>query len=172
VKLTFEPAKNKVAILFFVGELDIPVNNPQISHFFVENSQLNYFDVQQLINELVTVGHLSSSILTGTNFYTITPKGLETLNLFKNQVPRHLQDRIRRYASENRTLLRTESQLTAEYRKIADKEYEVSCKALENQMVLVELKINVATAKQAGTICANWKNNATEVCKAIMERLM
>jgi predicted transcriptional regulator len=170
--LAYEPAKNKVAILFFVGELDIPLNNSQIAHFFVENNLINYFDLQQLINELVSAGHLNCSILGGSNFYTITPKGIETIHLFIKQVPGHLKDKIKNYSYENRTQMKKESQLTAEYKKIADKEYEVTCKALENQMVLVELKINVATAKQAGIICTNWKNNALEVCKAIMERLI
>jgi len=170
--LVYEPAKNKIAILFFVGELDIPLNNSQIAHFFVENSLINYFDLQQLINELVSAGHINCSVLGGSNFYTISSKGSETVTLFKNQVPRHLQERIKVYSSENRAQMRKESQITAEYKRIADKEYEVTCKALENQMVLIELKINVATAKQAGIICANWKSNALEVCKAIMERLI
>jgi len=170
--LAYEPAKNKIAILLFVGELDIPLNNSQIAHFFVENNLINYFDLQQHINELLSAGHLSYSTLGGNNFYLITSKGLETIQLFKKQVPRHLRDRIQAYSSENRIQMRKESQLTAEYRKIADKEYEVVCKALENQMVLVELKLNVATAKQAGIICNNWKSNALEVCKAIMERLI
>lgn len=170
--LGYEPAKNKIAILFFFVELDIPMNNSQVAHFFVDNNLINYFELQQLMNELVSSDYLHSSVLGGDNFFMITPKGAETVNLFKKQVPGHLQDKIKNYSLENRSQMKKESQLTAEYKKIGDKEYEVTCRALENQMVLVELKLNVATAKQAGIICNNWKINAFEVCKAIMERLI
>jgi len=169
--LTLDPAKSKVAILFFFSELDIPLSKSQIADFFVERNIINYFELQHLIVELINSDHLSNSVIGENYFYTITPKGAEALTLLKKQVPGYLRENIKAYTKENRLQLKKESQLIADYKKIADTEYEVNCKALENKMVLIDLKINVATAKQAKTICSNWVTNASEVYKAIIDLL-
>lgn len=170
--MVYEPAKNKVAILFFLEEVSLPLNSSQFAGFFVENGIINYFYLQQHLSELVSSELLFSSILNEIIFYSLTPKGSETLGLFKRQIPGHLKEKITYYIIENRTQIEKESQIFAEYRKTAENEYEVDCKLYETTHLLVEIKINVPSAKQAGIICSNWKNAAVDCYKTLMEGLI
>jgi hypothetical protein len=51
-------------------------------------------------------------------------------------------------------------------------EYEVILQVMEDDIIIMDLKLTVANADQAQTICFNWKTKAPEVYKKIMESLI
>lgn len=164
-------ADDKLSILYFINCLGIPLTNSQITRFFVENNLINYFDLQQSIIELIA-GGLINNIETGTyDFLTLTPKGKDALAFFKKRICPSQRNIMELYAQENRGYLKKESQITADYKKINNKEYEVTCKVTEKDLTLMELKINLPNSNQAKIICENWRLRAPEIFKAIMERL-
>ena len=171
MKLT-ELAGHKLSVLFFVRALDIPLTNEQITEFFIKTFFLNYFDLQQLLAELVETQHLAYMEGRQFSYYTLTDKGREALDFFQSRIDYHVRQDILKYAHENRDRLRNESQLTAGYKRLDNNEYEVTLRVMEGDMVLMELKLNVINAKQAKTICSNWKTNAPEVYKKVIESLI
>ena len=165
-------AENKLSILYFVKCLGIPLTNSQITQFFIENNFMNYFVLQQSFIELVS-GELLDSITAGNmEFFVLTPKGDEVLSFFQHRITPYIKNSIETFAELNRDRLKKESQLTSDYKRISDKEYEVTCKVREKNLILLELKLNVPSSEQAKIICENWKLRAPEVFKAIMDRLI
>ncbi|MFU0800730.1 MAG: DUF4364 domain-containing protein [Xylanivirga thermophila] len=166
-----EIADNKLSILYFMHCLGIPLTNPQITQFFLENNLLDYFLLQQSLGELVS-SELVNYLEAGNRyFYCITAKGNEVLEFFKHRLSVSTRELIESYAQKNRNKLRKESQITADYIKISNKQYEVVCRVMEQEVTLLELKLNVVNSHQARTICNNWKNKAPEIYKSIMEGL-
>lgn len=76
-------ADNKLSILYYVHSLDIPLTNTQVTQFFLENNIMNYFDLQQLLGQLVSSEHLICLETGHKSFYSITQKGRRTLRLFQ-----------------------------------------------------------------------------------------
>lgn len=165
-------ADDKLSILYYIDCLGIPLTNGQITRFFVENNLINYFDLQQYILELITGGLVDTMETGSTQFITITAKGNEVLSFFQKRILPSLRNKIECYAENNRAILKGESQITADYKKISHKQYEVTCKVTEKELVLMELKLNMPTSQQAKEICENWRRRAPEVFKAIMDRLV
>ena len=58
-----------------------------------------------------------------------------------------------------------ESQITAEYKKVSDRQYIITCRVKEQDMILLELKLNVTDSDQAKRICDNWLNRAQKYTK-------
>jgi predicted transcriptional regulator len=164
-------AENKLLILYFVGVLDIPLTNSQITQYFLENNLMNYFDLQQYLSELVSADFLNCMEARSKHFYSITSKGSETLDFFKRRISFSLREAISIFAEENRSRLKKESQISAEYTRLSDESYEVACRVMEQDLILLELKINVPTKSQAKIISANWKSKAPEIYKTIMKYL-
>ena len=165
-------ADDKLSILYFMGCLGIPLTNGQITRFFIENNIMNYFDLQQYIIELISGGLVDHMETGHSQFFTLTAKGNEVLSFFRKRISPALRNVIESYAEKNRAHLKGESQITADYKKITHKQYEVVCKVTEKDLVLMELKLNVPNSNQAREICENWRLRAPEVFKAILDRLV
>lgn len=165
-------AEEKLSILYFMGCLGIPLTNGQITRFFIENNIINYFDLQQYIIDLTSSGLIDIMETGNSQFITLTAKGNETLSFFKKRIPLTLRNTIESYAEQNRELLKAESQIFADYKKIDHNQYEIVCKVTEKDILLMELKLNVPSSSQAKEICENWRCKAPEVFKAILERLI
>ena len=165
-------AEDKLSILYFMGCLGIPLTNGQITRFFVENNIINYFELQQYIIELISGGLIDNMETGNSQFLTLTSKGNKVLTFFKKRISPTLRNIIESYAENNRDRLKDESQITADYKKINHKQYEVLCRVTEKDMVLMELKLNVPDSSQAKTICENWRLRAPEVFKAMLDRLI
>lgn len=172
LKRATDLAENKLLILYFIRVLDIPLTNSQVTQYFLENSLINYFDLQQFLSELVSSEFLSCMEARSKRFYCITPKGLEALEFFKRRITPSFKEAITVYANENRSRLKKESQITSEYVKAPHQSYEVVCRVMEHEIILLEVKINVPTKGQAKLISNNWKTKAPEVYKSIMEHLI
>ena len=56
---TAELAGTKLSMLFLHRQWSIPLTNEHITEFFIKTYFLNYFDLQQLLVELVESQHLS-----------------------------------------------------------------------------------------------------------------
>ncbi|NLX69788.1 MAG: DUF4364 family protein [Clostridiales bacterium] len=164
-------AENKLSILYYIDRLDIPLTNTQVTQFFLENNIMNYFDLQQLLSQLVSSDHLSCLETGHKSFYSITKKGGETLRFFRSHIPQWLRHAIDIYAQQNRSRFKRENQITAEYKRISSKEYQVICKVMENDIVLIDLRLSVTDRKQARIICNNWDTKAPEIYKYIMQQL-
>lgn len=165
-------ADDKLSILYLIDCLGFPLTNGQITRFFTEHSSVNYFDLQQYIIELIS-GELIEDMETGNSqFISITPKGNQVLNYFKKRIPPRLRNTIEHYTEQNRALLKKENQITADYKRVRDNEYEVICRVTEKDLILMELKLNVPNSNQAKQICEKWRHRAPEVFKAIFDRLM
>ncbi|NLC44139.1 MAG: DUF4364 family protein [Clostridiales bacterium] len=167
-----ELADNKLSILYYVQTLGIPLTNEQIIEFFIKNYLMNYFDLQQLLVELVESLHLAYMEGRQNHYYSITEKGSEVLSFFHSRIEHHTKQDILIYAEENRIRLRNENQLTADYKQLDDQEYEVTLRVMEGSINLMELKVNVTNSKQAKIICSNWRAKAPEVYKKTMESLI
>lgn len=165
-------AQNKLIILYYMQSLNIPLTNPQITQFFLENNLIPYFDLQQYLSELIDAELLNYIEARDKYFYSISPMGSKVLNFFDHRISGKLKSKIDKYARNNRDRLRKESQITAEYKKVSDRQYIITCRVMEQDMILLELKLNVTDSDQAKRICDNWLNRAPEVYKNIMGSLI
>src|SRR5690606_17458796 len=157
---------------YYMQALNIPLTNPQITQFFLENNIIPYFDLQQYLSELIDTKLVNYLEARDKYFYSISPTGTKVLGLFEHRISASIKQKIDDYADKNRNRLRKESQITAEYKKFSDRQYIVTCRVMEEDMILLELKLNVTDSEQAKLICDNWLNRAPEVYKNIMGALI
>ena len=61
--------------------------------------------------------------------------------------------------------------ISAEYNPISEKEFIVTCKIIENHVVIFKLETHVGSKEQAGTIVNNWNKNASIIYPEILEHL-
>ena len=162
----------KIAILEMLSKAVEPLSNSQITDFFLDWQYTDYFNVQQVINELESSGLLTSETLHNSTRYHLTEDGKHTLLLLRDKLTDAMEADIQTYLEEHKIQFQKENALSATYDKATGGGYLVQCRAREDHRDIVNLTLHTATKEQAETICNNWKVRYEEVYMKIMDTLI
>lgn len=165
-------AENKLIVLYIFNKFEIAITNNQITDFIMENELLNYFVLQQFLSELVNTSLLEYTQNEEHYYYLITEKGKDTLNYFKDRLSDKLLKKLDQSIEKRKKLILKETQISANYKKRSKNDYLVELKVVENDITLIDLKLDVVSNKQAKIICDNWKNKAQDIYGEIIKLLI
>lgn len=165
-----ELAVNKLIILFIFNEMDFPLLKGQVTDIVLQNNLINYFDLQQSFHELEKLQMIQK--VKNKEQYVITSIGQKTITALITRIPKEITELIKIYTAKNKDIIRLETQVFASYIKKSDVEYIVVLKVVENDITLIELKINVVSAIQAKQICAKWKQSYSLVYNQVINTLI
>lgn len=168
---TQEQAKNKLILLYVIEGLNISVSNLQMTKLILENNFMNYFLLQQFLNELCQSAHLSSEVQNGKTFYRITVSGKNTLSYFSGLIPLGIKARIDNTITGIRKNIKNETLITADFVPESENEYIVNCSVGEDNFPLAELHITVGTKNDARAVCDNWKKYSQAIYAELIESL-
>lgn len=167
-----ELVQNKLLILYILDKVDIPMTNTEITQFILENNYMNYFLVQQFLGELVNSKFVEFSTRDGNEYYHLSNAGKDTLTYFSDRISNTLRDEIDDKYKEKKVEMIKETQVVGNYYKKSELEYIVNLKAIEKDIVLLNLSLSVVSSKQAKLICGNWKQNPEGIYKSIFDLLI
>ena len=162
---------NKLVVLYLLANVKMPLSLSQLTQIILERAYTDYFSLQQYLSEMVDAGLVFQERESHVSWFSITDRGLETLGFFESRIPPSTREELDSFIEHNWRTLRNEMEVTAEYSTQKDNEYIVHCQVNENDSVLIELKVNVASKKQANELCINWRNNATTLYGEILGML-
>ena len=166
-----ELAENKLILLYLIERLGMPVSNLQITKLILENKFMNYFLLQQFLNELCEGGFISSGLVEGKTLYSMTGHGKQALDYFLNLIPAGIKSRIDNTISQIRRNIKNETFITADYTPESENEFVVTCKVHEDDFSLIDLNITVGTKTDARAICENWKKHTQAIYAEIIDSL-
>ena len=124
-------AQNKLIILYLLNAIEIRLSQLQILKIVTEKGWINYFDLKECLFELSEGGMIESHETQNGKFYSISELGKTTLYFFKKELLSSLRQEIDTYCKKNRVDLQLETELLADYLRIAEGEYRVTLKVIE-----------------------------------------
>ena len=164
-------AENKLLLLYTLRELKIPVSKKILTEIILQSSYLNYFILQQYISELEASGFVNITKEDNQAKLNINKSGSKVLSYFENRISPETKKHIDDFIQKNMDKIKEEISVTADYTIENSSNYIVSLKATENKLILIDIKISVATQKQAKDLCNNWKNNSSQLYNSIINTL-
>jgi predicted transcriptional regulator len=165
-------ADKKLLILYLLSKMDIPLTKTQITNAILENNLIDFFTFQQCISELEESGMIKQVLHQKKQCFATTGSGRNAVEIFLHRISKSSADIIDSYIAKNRDSLKKESQVIAEYAKVSDKEYIVNLKVIENDLVLMDLKLSVVSAKQAKQVCEKWKSSSEKIYSQLIGSLI
>jgi predicted transcriptional regulator len=168
---TLELAENKLLLLYVFNEIKLSVSNNQLTQIILENNFINYFTLQQYISELVASNFLEYIETNKKHRLIITNEGIRALNLFINRISKTKKETIDDYLKKQIDNIKKEITITSDYTIEKENNFIVNLKAMENDSILIDIKLNVASNKQARDLCSKWKNNSSDLYSKIIQLL-
>lgn len=165
-------AEKKLSILHYCKSFNMPITNAQIVEFYLNSSILNYFDLQQYLNELLSSKLLNYIDVNDRHYYVLTPEGIQALDILGKKLTRDMALQIDKFAKQNRTRFKDSSQVATEYLGESDEGNFVSLKLFEGNEVLLEVKLNIPGREQSMVLSEAWKSRAPLVYQRIIETLV
>lgn len=169
---TLELAENKLLLLYILKQIKLPISKGQLTEIILKNNLINYFTLQQYISELIASSFIQYSKFDEKRRLTVTAVGDKVLNMFLNRISESKKALIDTYINQNISQIKNDISLTADYTLANDNSFTVNLKAVENNITLIDLKLNVVTNKQARELCKKWKSNSSELYKKILKVLI
>lgn len=169
---TEELAENKLLLLYIFNKIKYNISNIQITQIILENNFINYFTLQQYLSELISSDFLCYIERDGKQRISITKKGLKVLELFKNRISINKIAAADNYLEQHEADMKKEITVTADYTIEKKDNFIVDLKVIENNIPLIDIKLDVASNKQARDICTKWKNNSSELYNKIVNLLI
>ena len=165
------PAENKVLILYILNKIKKPITNNALYKIVLSVLDMNYFYFQQFLLDLVKNDFILTYEQEDQSLYLITDKGSRTLELTEDILPGILKlqvDTNLKYTLED---VNDEESIVAEYTPINENYYNVTCKIMENNECLFEVKTFAGSREQAKQIVDNWKRHAGTMYPNLLEIL-
>lgn len=164
-------AENKVLILYILNSVKKAITNNALYKIILSVLDMNYFYFQQFLLDLVKNDFVFTYTQEDQNLYLITEKGINTLELTEDILPGILKlqiDTNLKFALEN---VKEEESIIAEYTPVNENYYNVTCKIMENNECLFEVKTFAGSREQAKQIVENWKKHAETIYPKLLEIL-
>lgn len=166
-----ELAENKLLVLYVTNSLKHPITNTQLTEIILENNFINYFTLQQYISELIASDFLRYESVNDKNLIRITEKGANALSFFSDRISSIKKKIIDDYLLSIKDSIKKELTIHSDYTIGKDNSFIVDLQALENDNLLISLKVSVPSKKQAISLCNRWKGNPSDIYNKIMNSL-
>ncbi|WP_294152950.1 DUF4364 family protein [uncultured Clostridium sp.] len=163
-----ELAENKLLMLYVLKSIHEPISNTQLTEIILENNFINYFTFQQYLSELEDAKFVEYHKTNDKNLLVLTKQGDTVLSLFKSRLSPAKIGIIDQYIKEKIESIKKELTIHADYTLGDNDSFIVDLKAVENQSLLMELKLSVPSKNQAISICNKWKNNPSDIYNSII----
>ncbi|NLM35603.1 MAG: DUF4364 family protein [Clostridiales bacterium] len=169
---TNQLAENKLILLYLLDRIGIHITRNQLTEIVLENNLVNYFLLQQYITELEASKFIETINKDKTKVLSLTKQGKNVLSLFISRIPKDVIEKIEKYIGDKIHNIKKELFLHADYTIEQNNTFIVNLKAEENEVTLIDIKVNVPSKKHAIDLCQNWKSNSSKIYNDIMKILL
>ena len=164
-------AENKVLILYALNKANKPLTNDVLYKIVLAAANMNYFYLQQFMLDLIEVGYIFSFQKEEQTLYQVTESGRRTLDLTLDLLPGIIKLKADTNLKPIIDSSEEEQSIVAEYTPLSENHYIITCKVVENNETVFEVKTFAGSREQAKDIVDNWQNNADTIYPKILDIL-
>lgn len=164
-------AENKVLILYILSKVKDALTNNNLFKIVLAVVDMNYFYFQQFLLDLIENGYVMQYEKEDVTLYQITDKGRETLALTDDILPGIIKLQVDTNLKGAIEEVSDESSIIAEYTPKNENYYNITCRIVEKNETIFEIKTFAGSREQAKQIVDNWKNYAGQIYPKMIETL-
>lgn len=154
--------ETKLIILYSISNLKKSPSYHLLSQVVTSSADINYFEIQQYIDELAELKSIEEYIVDGETVFSLTESGEEMCEYFAMRIPASIRQKIEDSAYEINSDRSNENKVYADYLPLSETEYKVNCGILENNIRLLDFEMYAGPKDRAKRICKYFKEHTKE----------
>lgn len=164
-------ADNKLLILYILQKINHPVSYKELLELVISISDMNYFDFQQFLQDLLDDKFILKYIQNDDEIIELTEEGKNALELTIDMLPGIIKLKVDSSFKEEYNKIKDEFSVYAKYTPITETNFMVNCKIIENSQTIFNLETFADSREQAKQIVNNWNKNAEKIYPEILKIL-
>ena len=161
-------ADNKLLILYILQKVNHSISYKELLELVISISDMNYFDFQQLLQDLLDDKFIIKYINNDEEMIELTNEGINALNLTIDMLPGIIKLKVDSSFKEQYNKIKDELSVYARYTPISETNFTVTCKIIENNQTIFNIETFAASREQAKSIVNNWNKNAEKIYPTIL----
>lgn len=171
MKLDEQLADNKLLILYILEKIHHPVSYKELLELVITISDINYFDFQQFLQDLLDDRFIIKYIQNEDEIIELTDEGKNALELTIDMLPGIIKLKVDSSFKEEYNKIKDEFSIYARYTPITETNFTVTCKIIENSQTIFNIETHADSREQAKLIVNNWNKNAENIYPEILKIL-
>ena len=164
--------KDKLSILYYIRASKREITREQLYRVMVENDVMSYFDYQSCMHELEEDSFIAAVPRAYGQAYRVSVRGTDVLDQFVESLPVSLREKLEHYAREHKEEMLLETQIISDMEELPSGGYLVRLRALEQNAVVMELSLRVATRDMAQRLRSNWERESEPLYAYLLTSLL
>lgn len=160
--------KNKLNMLYFLECVKEPISEIDIARGMIENEFMQYFSFKQYLIELENSDFVKKHMILEQPYYQISERGSMALEFFSNKMMGVEKMRIQEYVNIHESELVRYKQIVANYKKVAEAQYEVEVKMMDNDKPFFSVNLEIPSKNICEKIIKNWNENPSKMYVNLM----
>ncbi|MBR2289410.1 MAG: DUF4364 family protein [Clostridia bacterium] len=169
--MTDSLAENKLLIMYILQKINHPVSYKELLELVISISDMNYFDFQQFLQDLLDDGFILKYLQNDEELIELTEEGKKSLSLTIDMLPGIIKLKVDSSFKEQYNKIKDEFSVYARYTPITETNFTITCKIIENSQTIFNLETFADSREQAKQIVNNWNNNAEKIYPEILRLL-
>ena len=165
-----ELADNKLLILYIIKKLKHPCSNAYITNIILNNNFLNYFLLQQYLNDLVESNYLVLLKPKDEILYKLAPRGKKILEMFQNRISKFKIDCFNNYMNSF-TQKETSIISKTNYSKTNSDSFKLNIEFDRSNENIMSLNLKIESEQDLKSIIRNCKDNPQNIYNLILSSL-
>lgn len=162
----------KLTILYLLNRVEYPISGNSLSNYLLDNDFTDYFNLQQIMGELIDDGYVLKTNARNKTLYTITDEGRATIRLLDRELSPSMKSAVDEYLRRNDMQLKDDISVMATYYQESLSRFISNMYIEEAGEKIMELNIAAPTEAEAEKICAHWYNASETLYPVIMKELL
>ena len=163
------PTENRLILLLMLEKLGA-CSAQQLLALTTEGEIMDYIELQIGLGDLTEAGMLRTREHEIGKLYSLSQSGRETLAMFLGHIPNSRRERVETLCAAWKERVSREKHVLSDWREEGDG-FVVRLRLLEQDMTLMDLRLNVPTRAQAGIMCKRWSDCAGDIYAGLMHSL-
>lgn len=163
------PTENRLILLLILDKLGA-CSAQQLLTFTAEGEIMDYIELQIGLADLTDAGMLRTREHEIGKLYSLSQSGRDTLSMFIGHIPNSRRERVEALCGGWKARISREKHVLADWREEGDG-FVVRLRLLEQDMTLLDLRLNVPTRAQAGLMCKRWEGRAGDIYAGLIHSL-
>ncbi len=163
-----EPSEVKLIILYIIQNFAEPIDNGQITDIFMDYAFVDYFSMQQYLDELVEMHLVDIDRADKVRLYFLTEHGKEAYEAYIHKIPTSVREKLLKTIRTYKKRERNAADISASFRPLNELSYLAELSIRDSGFPLMEVRLSVGSKETARAVCQAFKENPDKVYTALL----